>query len=151
MRCSRSLESSLLQVCANDFVKYFLEETTVHVECEIYPSRRPMSKKLMGLNLITIPEGCAGRTSHYRFHPIMDIGKYHWLVEVSSNFSIDLGLEEIHPDQRAELVQKLSVHQATKFSVKRMQKSVTDKMHHLFSKPKEIMISLIFFFFWQHP
>ena len=97
----------------------------------------------MGLNLITIPEGCAWRTSHYRFHPIMDIGKYHWLLGVPSNFSIDLTLEVIHPDQRGELVQKLSVHHATKFSVKRMQKSVTDKMHHLFSKPKEIIISLI--------
>ena len=139
----RKSESSLSQVGANDFVAYFPEETTVHVECEIYRSGRAVSKKLTGLNLITIPEGCAGRTSHYRFHPIMDVGKYHWLVGVPSNFSIDLALDAIHPDQRAELVQKLSVHHATKFSVKRMQKSVTDKMHHLFSKPKEILISLI--------
>ena len=106
-------------------------------------SGRAVSKKLTGLNLITIPEKCAGRTAHYRFHPIMDVGKYHWLVGVPSNFSIDLALDAIHPDQRADLVQKLSVHHATKFSVKRMQKSVTDKMHHLFSKPKEILISLI--------
>ena len=139
----RKSESSLLQVGANDFVAYFPEETTVHVECEIYRSGRAVSKKLTGLNLITIPEGCAGRTSHYRFHPIMDVGKYHWLVGVPSNFSIDLALDAIHPDQREELVQKLSVHHATKFSVKRMQKGITDKMHHLFSKPKEILISLI--------
>ena len=139
----RKSESSLSQVGANDFVGYFPDETTVHVECEIYRSGRAVSKKLRGLNLITIPEGCAGRTSHYRFHPIMDVGKYHWLVGVPSNFSIDLVLDAIHPDQRAELVQKLSVHHATRFSVKRMQKGVTDKMHHLFSKPKEILISLI--------
>ena len=139
----RKSESSLSQVGANDFVGYFPDETTVHVECEIYRSGRAVSKKLRGLNLITIPEGCAGRTSHYRFHPIMDVGKYHWLVGVPSNFSIDLALDAIHPDQRADLVQKLSVHHATKFSVKRMQKGVTDKMHHIFSKPKEILISLI--------
>ena len=139
----RKSESSLSQVGANDFVGYFPDETTVHVECEIYRSGRAVSKKLRGLNLITIPEGCAGRTSHYRFHPIMDVGKYHWLVGVPSNFSIDLALDAIHPDQRAELVQKLSVHHATKFTVKRMQKGVTDKMHHIFSKPKEILISLI--------
>ena len=91
----RKSDSSLSQVGSNDFVAYFPEETTVHVECEIYQSGRAVSKKLMGLNLITIPEGCAGRMSHYRFHPIMDIGKYHWLVGVPSNFSINLALDAI--------------------------------------------------------
>ena len=110
-------ENMIRQIGPHEFAGFFGTPTIVQVSCETYATGRANSKELLGSYRITIPGGCTGSTTTHRFSPIEDLGRFHSLVYVPTNFRFELILDDLEAPIIEELQNELQTRKTTHFSL----------------------------------
>ena len=135
-------ENVIKQIGPHEFAGYFGTPTIVQVSCETYATGRANSKELTGSYRITVPGGCTGSTNTHRFSPIEDLGKFHSLVHVPTDFQLELALEEIEPPVIEELKHELKTRKITHFSLFKLKNALKKPIDWITYYPKQIIGTL---------
>ena len=135
-------ENVIKQIGPHEFAGYFGTPTIVQVSCETYATGRANSKELTGSYRITVPGGCTGSTNTHRFSPIEDLGKFHSLVHVPTDFKLELALEKIDPPVIEELNHELKTRKITHFSLFKLKNALKKPIDWITHYPKQIIGSL---------
>ena len=132
-------ENMIRQIGPHEFAGFFGTPTIVQVSCETYATGRANSKELLGSYRITIPGGCIGSTNTHRFSPIEDLGRFHSLVYVPTDFNLELVLDDLEAPVIEELQNELTTRKTTHFSLFKIKNALRKPLDWITHYPKQII------------
>ena len=100
---------------------------------------RRNSKELLSSFRITIPGGCTGSMNTHRFSPIEDLGKFHSLIHVPTNFRLELALDDLAPQVIEELKHELMTRKIIHFSLFKLKNALKKPLDWITYYPKQIV------------
>ena len=81
-------ENEVIQIDSNRFFTYFPTEQRLDIDCENFKIDNSMSKALKGIFIVTIPDGCSGKTPTHKFSSVGSLGTYQSFVGIRNDFNI---------------------------------------------------------------
>ena len=104
------------QIDAHRFLAYLPEETKIDIVCETYRMSDTMTKTMRGFAMVTVPDGCTGKTPHTQFHSVGNLGTFHAFVSVESEFNVSEALRHINPAEMERVFDRMDEDQVAKIS-----------------------------------
>ena len=109
------------QIDAHRFLLYVPEITRIDVLCEAYRMDATTSKRVKGIILVTMPDGCVGKTPTSRFNSVGNLGTYHTFVSTNSRFNVSRILHHIEPEDLTRIFNRMAEDKITTISLPKIQ------------------------------
>ena len=84
---------SVTQIDDHQFLTYLPKRERIEITCEAYHHDRQLTKRVSGMYLVTVPEGCVCKAGGFRFISIGNLGMFRSGVKVENTFDIRKALE----------------------------------------------------------
>ena len=131
--------SEVVQIDAHRFLVYLPTDTRLEITCEAYRMHQAQTKRVSGLNMITIPDGCVGTTPEYRFNSVGNLGTYHTFVGAKTSMNVSNVLAHISPEEMKRILDQMEADREARISLPKIQRAFYHRRHWITHDPWNLL------------
>ena len=133
---------SVTQIDDYRFLTYLPRRERIDITCEAYQHSQQLTKKVSGMYLVTVPEGCVCKAGGFRFISIGNLGMFRSAVEVKNTYDIRKALEIVGKQEMSEIFKDFEKEEKRYMKVENILSTFEHRKHWTKRNPEHVTYSL---------
>ena len=134
--------ASVTQIDDHRFITYLPKRERIKITCESYQHDQQLNKRVIGMYLVTVPEGCVCKAGGFRFISIGNLGMFKSAVEVENSFDIRETLQIIENQEMSQIFNDFDKEEKRVVKVENILSTFKQRKHWTKRNPEHITYSL---------
>ena len=133
---------SVTQIDDHRFLTYLPKQERIEITCEAYQHNQQLTKRLSGMYLVTVPEGCVCKAGGFRFISIGNLGMFRSAVQVENTFDIRETLQIIGNQEMSQIFNDFDKEEKRVVKLENILSTFEHRKHWTKRNPEHITYSL---------